>query len=283
MSRMGGLRTQHAGHVLVVRDRPRRAGRAAAAGRLLVARRTCWSRPRTPPRAAGRRRSGWPGWSGWPRCSASRSPPGTRPACCCAPSSAVPRVGPDGPDWAVGFDDAAYARPVAPHDPPGLMRWPSCCWRSRRRCSAWPRSLPALPRRAGARAAAPRRGDRAAAGAARGWARAPRGGSGGRCPGADPARGAGPRCGRSSPTASTSTPCRTAWWYARCARSPALVTRRRRAGGRRGRRGHRRRPRPGSATLLAAAHRAALPRAAVAVFTGALLLGAVAAIYGAAS
>jgi NADH-quinone oxidoreductase subunit L len=34
-------------------------------------------------------------------------------------------------------------------------------------------------------------------------------------------------------------------------------------------------------TLLAGAHRAALPRAAVAVFTGALLLGALAAIYGA--
>jgi NADH-quinone oxidoreductase subunit L len=36
-------------------------------------------------------------------------------------------------------------------------------------------------------------------------------------------------------------------------------------------------------TLLASAHRAALPRAAVAVFTGALLLGVVAAIYGASS
>ncbi|BCJ52427.1 NADH dehydrogenase [Actinoplanes sp. NBRC 14428] len=36
-------------------------------------------------------------------------------------------------------------------------------------------------------------------------------------------------------------------------------------------------------TVLEAAHRAALPRAAVAVFTGALLLGVVAAIYGAAS
>jgi NADH-quinone oxidoreductase subunit L len=36
-------------------------------------------------------------------------------------------------------------------------------------------------------------------------------------------------------------------------------------------------------SLLASAHRAALPRAAAAVFTGALLLGVVAAIYGAAS
>ena len=36
-------------------------------------------------------------------------------------------------------------------------------------------------------------------------------------------------------------------------------------------------------SLLAYAHRAALPRAAAAVFTGALLLGVVAAIYGAAS
>ncbi|GAB2626382.1 hypothetical protein Aab01nite_65990 [Paractinoplanes abujensis] len=32
--------------------------------------------------------------------------------------------GPDGPDWEVGFDDARYAQPAAPHDPPGLMRWP---------------------------------------------------------------------------------------------------------------------------------------------------------------
>jgi NADH-quinone oxidoreductase subunit L len=32
--------------------------------------------------------------------------------------------GPDGPDWEVGFDDARYARPAVPHDPPALMRWP---------------------------------------------------------------------------------------------------------------------------------------------------------------
>jgi NADH-quinone oxidoreductase subunit L len=32
--------------------------------------------------------------------------------------------GPDGPDWEVGFDDARYTQPAAPHDPPGLMRWP---------------------------------------------------------------------------------------------------------------------------------------------------------------
>jgi NADH-quinone oxidoreductase subunit L len=36
-------------------------------------------------------------------------------------------------------------------------------------------------------------------------------------------------------------------------------------------------------TLISSAHRAMLPRAVVAVFTGALLLGAVAVIYGAAS
>jgi NADH-quinone oxidoreductase subunit L len=29
-----------------------------------------------------------------------------------------------GTDWHVGFDDAAYARPGTPHDPPTLMRWP---------------------------------------------------------------------------------------------------------------------------------------------------------------
>jgi NADH-quinone oxidoreductase subunit L len=32
--------------------------------------------------------------------------------------------GPDGPDWEIGFDDARYTRPATPHDPPGLMRWP---------------------------------------------------------------------------------------------------------------------------------------------------------------
>ena len=32
--------------------------------------------------------------------------------------------GPDGPDWEVGFDEARYTRPLAPHDPPALMRWP---------------------------------------------------------------------------------------------------------------------------------------------------------------
>ncbi|MGX6602892.1 NADH-quinone oxidoreductase subunit 5 family protein [Micromonosporaceae bacterium Da 78-11] len=32
--------------------------------------------------------------------------------------------GPDGPDWEIGFDDARYTQPAAPHDPPGLMRWP---------------------------------------------------------------------------------------------------------------------------------------------------------------
>jgi NADH-quinone oxidoreductase subunit L len=32
--------------------------------------------------------------------------------------------GPDGPDWEIGFDDARYRRPVVAHDPPGLMRWP---------------------------------------------------------------------------------------------------------------------------------------------------------------
>ncbi|MBM2619119.1 NADH-quinone oxidoreductase subunit L [Actinoplanes sp. LDG1-06] len=32
--------------------------------------------------------------------------------------------GPDGPDWEVGFDDARYTEPEAPHDPPAAMRWP---------------------------------------------------------------------------------------------------------------------------------------------------------------
>ncbi|NMO56573.1 NADH-quinone oxidoreductase subunit L [Actinoplanes sp. TBRC 11911] len=29
-----------------------------------------------------------------------------------------------GPEWEIGFDDARYHRPAKPHDPPGLMRWP---------------------------------------------------------------------------------------------------------------------------------------------------------------
>ena len=32
--------------------------------------------------------------------------------------------GPDGADWEIGFDDARYTTPLATHDPPGLMRWP---------------------------------------------------------------------------------------------------------------------------------------------------------------
>jgi NADH-quinone oxidoreductase subunit L len=32
--------------------------------------------------------------------------------------------GPDGPDWEIGFDDARYTEPAVAHDPPGLMRWP---------------------------------------------------------------------------------------------------------------------------------------------------------------
>ncbi|HET6482403.1 MAG TPA: proton-conducting transporter membrane subunit, partial [Actinoplanes sp.] len=32
--------------------------------------------------------------------------------------------GPDGPDWEVGFDDARYTQPATPHDPPAAMRWP---------------------------------------------------------------------------------------------------------------------------------------------------------------
>jgi NADH-quinone oxidoreductase subunit L len=32
--------------------------------------------------------------------------------------------GPAGPDWEIGFDDARYTEPITPHDPPGAMRWP---------------------------------------------------------------------------------------------------------------------------------------------------------------
>jgi NADH-quinone oxidoreductase subunit L len=32
--------------------------------------------------------------------------------------------GADGPDWEIGFDDARYTQPRTPHDPPAAMRWP---------------------------------------------------------------------------------------------------------------------------------------------------------------
>ena len=186
----------------------------------------------------------------------------------------------DGPDWEVGFDDARYSPPRAPHDPPGLMRWPILLL-------AVPSALLGLA------AFAP--GFRTAleleqphldvavilplvllvAGAGTAWWlwRA--------VPGVDPVLA----LGRAQPVLANGfyldtlqhllvvRPVRA------LASSLKLVDERvvdatvegtgaatTRAG-----------------TLLAAAHQAALPRAAVAVFTGALLLGVAAAIYGVAS
>ena len=42
----------------------------------------------------------------------------------CAFFGASRAHGPQGPDWEIGFDDARYRRPGAAHDPPGAMRWP---------------------------------------------------------------------------------------------------------------------------------------------------------------
>ena len=99
-------------------DRAGRAGRGAAAGRLL-------EQGGASLRLAAARQSrlgllgGWR--SGWP--AVARSPPGTPPGCCCAPSSARPAC-----------------RGVHPHDPPALMRWPVLLLAVPPRCSGWPRS-----------------------------------------------------------------------------------------------------------------------------------------------
>jgi NADH-quinone oxidoreductase subunit L len=188
--------------------------------------------------------------------------------------------GADGPDREIGFDDARYGRPSTPHDPPGLMRWPVLVL-----------TVPAAL--LGLAAFAP--GFRTALelenphldvaivlpmvllvlGAGSAWWiwRA--------VPGVDPANA----LGRVRPVFASGfhldaaqnilvvRPVRA------LATSLKLIDERVVDGTVEG---------TGIATtrfgtLLATAHRAALPRAAVAVFTGALLLGVVAAIYGASS
>ena len=186
----------------------------------------------------------------------------------------------DGPDWEVGFDDAAYARQVTPHDPPGLMRWPIMVL-------AVPAALLGLAAFApGFRTALELEQPHLdvaiilpmvllAAGVGAAWWLWHA------APGVDPALA----LGRARPLFADGfhldavqhllvvRPVRA------LASSVKVVDERVVDAGVEG---------TGVATtrvgtLLAAAHRAALPRAAVAVFTGALLLGVVAAIFGAAS
>ncbi|MCA2213023.1 NADH-quinone oxidoreductase subunit 5 family protein [Jidongwangia harbinensis] len=183
-------------------------------------------------------------------------------------------------DWHVGFDDAAYARPDTPHDPPALMRWPLLVL-------AVPAALLGL--------AAFLPGFRTAleldephlevaivlplvllalgAGAAWWQWRA--------APGADPALA----LGRLRPLFAAGfhldavqdrlvvRPVRALANAVRAVDERVVDAAVEGTGVATTRAG----------TLLATAHRAALPRAAVAVFTGALLLGVAAAIYGVAS
>ena len=188
--------------------------------------------------------------------------------------------GPDGPDWEVGFDDARYGRPSTPHDPPALMRWPVLVL-------AVPAALLGLAAfLPGFRAALELESPHLtvaivlpllllALGAGASWWLWQA------APGADPATA----LGRLRPVFANG-------FYLDAVQDRLVV-------------------RPvraladllktvdervvdgtvegtgvattGFGTLLASAHRAMLPRAVVAVFTGALLLGVVAAIYGASS
>ncbi|MEV6634119.1 NADH-quinone oxidoreductase subunit L [Actinoplanes sp. NPDC051470] len=186
--------------------------------------------------------------------------------------------GPDGPDWEVGFDDARYDRPGVAHDPPRVMRWPVLVL-------AVPAALLGLAAFApGFRTALELEQphlDVAIAlpmlllvtGAGTAWWlwRA--------VPGADPVLA----LGRVQPVLANA-------FYLDAVQDRAIVrpvkalaravkwTDERVVDGTVEGAG---KTATGLGTLLSAAHRAALPRAAVAVLTGALLLGVVAAIYGA--
>jgi len=188
--------------------------------------------------------------------------------------------GADGPDWEVGFDDARYARLAVPHDPPGAMRWPIVLL-------AIPAALLGLAAYApGFRAAlgleAPRLTVAAllplvllAAGAGTAWwlwwA----------APGVDPAMA----LGRARPllaagfrldavqSALVVKPVRALAWLVAAADERVVDAAVEGAGNTTTRLGG----------LLHSAHRIALPGAAILVFTGALVLGVLAAWYGAVS
>ena len=231
---MGGLRRAHAGDVLVHDDRPRRAGRGAAAGRLLEqGRRSCTSAaptapaPRRPGRLAGLRGRRW------------------------SPSSVTA--------WYATRLLAAHLlrrAPAAgwphPHEPPAADALAgAAARRAEPRCSGWPASGAAVRRPAAARHRGRGAGSEVGlvhlgpalllplalllvgAGAGLGWLAAR--------PGRRPGAARWVRCGRSSPTRSSSTrparPGRTPgagarprgragrrvrWWTAR-SRAPAAA------------------------------------------------------------
>jgi NADH-quinone oxidoreductase subunit L len=188
--------------------------------------------------------------------------------------------GPDGPDWAVGFDDARYDAPAVAHDPPRVMRWPVLVL-------AVPAALLGLVAFAPAfRTALELEQPHLdvaivlpllllATGVGTAWWLWHA------APGADPVLA----LGRARPVLAnafyldavqhrlivrpvTALARAVTWTDERVVDGTVEGVGR---------------TATGAGTLLSAAHRAALPRAAVAVFTGALLLGVIAAIYGASS
>ena len=191
-----------------------------------------------------------------------------------------PATGEAGPDWEVGFDDAVYARPATPHDPPWLMRWPvlvlavpSALLGLAAFTPAFRSALELEPPHLDVAVALPMLLLVAGAGAAwwLWWA----------VPGVDPVLA----LGRARPLFAAGfhldavqdrlvvRPVRALAGAVRTVDERVVDGTVEGTGAATTRIG----------TLVSAAHRAALPRAAVAVFTGALLLGVVAAVYGAAS
>ncbi|MFG1607457.1 NADH-quinone oxidoreductase subunit L [Actinoplanes sp. NPDC049265] len=188
--------------------------------------------------------------------------------------------GPDGPDWEVGFDDARYDAPGVAHDPPRVMRWPVLVL-------AVPAALLGLVAFAPAfRTALELEQPHLdvaillpllllATGAGTAWWLWHA------APGADPVLA----LGRVRPVLANA-------FYLDAVQDRLIVRPVRALAGAVKWTDERvvdgtvegvGRTATGFGTLLSAAHRAALPRAAVAVFTGALLLGVVAAVYGASS
>jgi NADH-quinone oxidoreductase subunit L len=191
-----------------------------------------------------------------------------------------PATGEAGPDWEVGFDDAVYARPATPHDPPWLMRWPvlvlavpSALLGLAAFTPAFRSALELEPPHLDVAIALPMLLLVAGAGAAwwLWWA----------VPGVDPVLALG-----------RARPLFAAGFHLDAVQDRLVVRPVRALAG--AVRTVDERVVDGTVegtgvattrigTVVSAAHHAALPRAAVAVFTGALLLGVVAAIYGAAA
>jgi NADH-quinone oxidoreductase subunit L len=182
--------------------------------------------------------------------------------------------------WHVGFDDASYTRPPTPHDPPALMRWPILVLAVPSAVLGLAAFLPAFrtalelePPHLDVAIVLPMVLLVTGVGAAWWLWHA--------VPGVDPARA----LGRARPLFASGfhldavqdrlvvRPVRALAAAVRAMDERVVDATVEGTGVATTRMG----------TMLATAHRAALPRAVVAVFTGALLLGVVAAIYGVAS